>query len=49
MPLFKTHALPLIKKGAEAVKTVANIATDAIKGKNLNESTAEHMNEALEL
>ena len=53
MPLFKTHALPFLKKGAEivgteAVKTAADIANDAIKGRNIQDSAKEHLNESLD-
>jgi hypothetical protein len=39
-PILKTHALPVLKEGAktlgtETVKAVANVATDAITGKNM--------------
>lgn len=52
MPMFKTHALPALKKGAEiigaeAVKTAANIANDAISGKNVKDAAKEHLNEAV--
>ena len=52
MPLFKTHALPVLKKGAEvvgteAVRTAANIANDAISGRNFKEATRERLNEAV--
>jgi hypothetical protein len=48
-PVFKTHALPVLKSGAktvgtEAIQTVANIATDAIHGKN---TAKERSTEAL--
>jgi hypothetical protein len=50
MPLFKTHALPVIKSGAqtitsEAVKTAANIASDLINGRNIKDSAKQHSNE----
>jgi hypothetical protein len=52
MPIFKTHALPFLKKGAEivgteAVKTAANIANDAISGKNVREAAREHLSSAV--
>jgi hypothetical protein len=42
----KTHVVPVLKVaakflGSEAIKTSANIATDAIDGKELNESVKE--------
>ena len=47
LPVFKTHALPAIKSGAkavgsEAVRSVANIATDAINGQDIEESAKKH-------
>ena len=52
LPLFKTHALPVLKKGAEvvgteAVRTAANIANDAISGRNFKDATRERLNEAV--
>ena len=52
MPMFKTHALPILKKGAEfvgteAVRTASNIANDAISGRNFKESAREHFNDAV--
>ena len=51
-PIFETHVLPLAKKGAlalgsEAVKTVTNIANDAINGKNVKESVKGHFHDAV--
>ena len=42
--IVKTHAVPVIKDAAKfvgtaALKTATNIASDAIEGKILNEST----------
>ncbi len=53
IPLFRTHALPTIKKGAEivgneAIRAVGNIATDAIKGQNLKDSIQQHASNAVE-
>ena len=52
MPLFKTHALPVLKKGAEvlgteAVKTTANIVNDAISGRNVKNSAQTHLTDAV--
>ena len=52
MPLFKTHALPLLKKGGEAlgtqvVQSAANIANDAIAGKNIEQSAKENFTNAV--
>jgi hypothetical protein len=46
LPVVKTHVVPVLKEaakfvGSEAIKTAANIATDAIDGKELNESVKE--------
>jgi hypothetical protein len=52
MPIFKTHALPVLKQGAkivgsEAIKTASNIANDAIRGRNIHEASREHLKEAV--
>lgn len=52
LPLLKTHALPFLKRGGEAIgneviKTASNIATDAISGKNLEKSAKENFQEAV--
>ncbi len=52
-PLFRTHALPVLKRGAqvigsEMIKTASNIATDAIKGQNLKDSFQNHSSSAIE-
>jgi hypothetical protein len=52
VPLFKTHALPLIKEGAktignEAIKTVAHVANDSLEGKNLTHSLQQRTKEAI--
>ena len=52
LPIFKTHALPLLKKGGEtlgteAIKAASNIATDALKGKNVETSASENIQEAI--
>jgi hypothetical protein len=49
---FKTHALPLLRKGAstvgtEAVKTASNILTDTISGKDFEESFKSNAKEAI--
>ena len=52
LPLLKTHALPFLKRGGEAIgneviKTASNITTDAISGKNLEKSAKENFQEAV--
>jgi len=52
MPIMKTHALPLLTAsskeiGKEALKTVANIATDALDGRNVENSIKERGHEAI--
>lgn len=52
-PIFKTHALPILKEGAsvlgqEAIKTAANIANDTLSGKKLEESAIERAKEAVD-
>ena len=52
-PIVKTHAVPVIKDAAkfvgfEAIITAANIASDAIDGKNFNESIKERAKETIE-
>ena len=52
-PIVKTHAVPVIKDaakfvGTEAIKTAANITSDAIDGKNFNESIKERAKETIE-
>lgn len=51
-PIIKTHAAPLLKDGvqtvgAEAAKTIANIANDAIDGKKVSESVKNHSKVAI--
>jgi hypothetical protein len=51
-PMFKTHALPVLKTGAqtfgnEAIKTAANIATDALHGKKFESAAKERTAEAV--
>ena len=52
LPVAKTHVVPVLKGaakfvGSEAIKTAANIATDAIDGKELNESVKERAKESI--
>lgn len=52
LPIAKTHMVPVLKDtakfvGSEAIKTAANIATDAIDGKELNESVKERAKESI--
>lgn len=52
VPLVKTHALPLLKTGAQAVgsevvNSTANLAKDLIIGKNPGEAAKENVNIAI--
>jgi len=52
-PIFKQHALPVLKQGAttlgeEAVRTAANIANDALGGKKLEQAAVDRAKEAVE-
>ena len=52
-PIFKQHALPVLKQGAttlgeEAVRTAANIANDALSGKKLERAAVDRAKEAVE-
>jgi hypothetical protein len=52
LPLFKTHALPVLKRGgevlgSEAIKAVSNIANDVITGKNIHQSTKDNVKDAI--
>ena len=52
MASFKTMAIPILKQGGDAVKTelvktAANIATDALAGKNIGESAKENLTSAV--
>jgi hypothetical protein len=52
-PLIRSHALPVIKKGAEmvgseALKAASNFTTDAIRGRNLKDSFQEHSTSAID-
>jgi hypothetical protein len=51
-PIFKQHALPVLKQGAttlgeEAIRTAANLANDALSGKNIEEAALERAKEAV--
>ena len=53
VPILKKHAVPVLKKGAtiigtEAIRTVANVATDKIAGKKFEESGRERLNEGID-
>ena len=53
MPLFKAHALPVLKSGAklvgtEAIRAASNIATDAIRGDNLKNVVKHHATNAVQ-
>ena len=53
VPILKKHAVPLIKKaativGTEAIRTAANVATDEIAGKKLEESARDRINEGID-
>ena len=52
LPLLKTHALPLLKRGGqvigtEVIKTASNIANDTISGKNFEKSAKENIQDAV--
>ena len=49
-PILKTHALPVLREGAktlgsETVKAVANVATDAIHGRSIEDAVKERTQE----
>jgi len=53
VPLFKKHALPHIESGAKeigktALSTAADIAKDAVSGKNIKEAATERINTAVD-
>lgn len=53
VPIFKEHALPLLKSGAqevgkEAISSITNIAKDAVNGRNIKEAAGEHLNSAVD-
>lgn len=46
LPIVKTHGMPILKQGVgavrnEALKTVANIANDALAGKEIKEAAKD--------
>ena len=52
VPIFKTHAVPLIKRGAqtlgsEAIRTATNVANDTLNGKTFEESAKERVRESI--
>ena len=52
VPIFKTHGIPLLKKGGEAVtnellKSASNIANDAFSGKNIKDSAKENLTKSI--
>jgi len=49
IPLLKEYALPIAKNvGKEIVHNVANVATDAIEGKDIKESARENFKTSLD-
>lgn len=49
IPLLRQHALPIAKEvGKEVIKNVAEIASDAIEGRNITDSTKEKIRGSLE-
>jgi hypothetical protein len=53
VPIFKTHAVPVLKEGAkvignEASKTAANIANDAIEEKDIKTSIKQRAHDVIE-
>ena len=53
MPLFKSHALPVLKKsvksvGSEALRAATNIGIDALKGENLKDSAKNNIEIAMQ-
>lgn len=51
-PVFKTHALPLLKEGAkvlgtEAVSTMADVANDTLEGNSFKESFKNRSKDAI--
>lgn len=53
VPIFKEHALPLLKSGAQevgkkAISSISNIAKDAVNGRNIKEAAGEHLNTAVD-
>jgi hypothetical protein len=52
LPLFKTHAIPLLKEGGkvigtEVLKSATNVANDAIVGNNMKTSLKENFAKSL--
>lgn len=52
LPIAKTHGLPLLQSGAtairnEALKTVANVANDALAGKEIKEAVKDRAKDAV--
>ena len=46
MPIVREHGLPLLRSvGETALKGVSNLASDAIKGKNIKESAEQRFKE----
>jgi hypothetical protein len=53
VPLFKSHALPMLKEGArtvgsEAIKAATNVGLDALKGHSLKESARNNFGSAIQ-
>ena len=53
IPLFKTHAVPVLKRGAQeigsqALKTASNIANDTLDGENFKSSLKNRTKEAID-
>jgi hypothetical protein len=53
MPLAEKHALPHLKSGFHAIKnqaldTMANVAKDAVAGKNVRDTVQEHVSQAID-
>ena len=53
VPIFKEHALRLLKSGAqevgkEAVNSITYIAKDAVNGQNIKEAANEHLSSAMD-
>lgn len=49
IPIVSKHAMPALKEvGSTALSTAADIAKDAVSGKNLKEAASEHVNAAID-
>jgi hypothetical protein len=53
VPIAEKHLLPHLKSGAKEIgkhiiDASSNIARDVVKGRNINESTDEHINKAID-